>query len=180
MVDGYTTTDLYPYSQRLSLAQATSTSYAPGGSVAGQPADQVNYIRNSVKAVVNAYTGAVTLYQWDAADPILRDLEEGVSRRSSSRRRDIPGDLLQHLRYPPDLFEVQRQILAQYHVHAGAVVLRRAELLGRAQRPGAPTQQVSQPPYYLTMTMPGAPRGVLADHLAGPARPRRTWPPTWR
>ena len=59
VVDGYTTTDLYPYSQRLSMPAATSTSQTPAGSVAGQPTGAINYIRNSVKAVVNAYTGAV-------------------------------------------------------------------------------------------------------------------------
>src|SRR6202007_2908125 len=64
VVDGYTTTDLYPYSQRLSMAAPTSTSQTPTGSVAGQPTGAINYIRNSVKAVVNAYTGAVSLYQW--------------------------------------------------------------------------------------------------------------------
>ena len=58
VVDGYTTTDNYPYSQRLNLHQATTNSYSPGGSVVG-PDGQVNYIRNSVKATVNAYTGAV-------------------------------------------------------------------------------------------------------------------------
>src|SRR5215472_4921815 len=63
IVDGYTTTGLYPYSQRLSMAAATSTSQTPGGNVAGQPTGTVNYVRNSVKAVVDAYSGAVYLYQ---------------------------------------------------------------------------------------------------------------------
>ncbi len=81
VVDGYTTTDLYPYSQRVGLAQATSTSDAPGGSVAGQQVGQVNYLRNSVKAVVNAYTGAVTLYAWDPSRPDPADLDAGVPRR---------------------------------------------------------------------------------------------------
>ena len=86
VVDAYTTTDNYPYSQRLSLAQASSNSYSPGGSIVG-PADQVNYIRNSVKAVVNAYTGAVTLYQWGGNDPGARRLEEGVPRRDQAAER---------------------------------------------------------------------------------------------
>ena len=63
VVDGYTTTDNYPYSKRISLNQATSNTYSPGGLAVG-PTDQVNYIRNSVKATINAYTGAVNLYQW--------------------------------------------------------------------------------------------------------------------
>ena len=72
-------------------------------------------------------------------------------------KQDIPGYLRPHLRYPEALFEVQRQVLAQFHVLTAAVVLRRAELLGGARRPDrAGTARLSQPPYYLTMTMPGA------------------------
>jgi uncharacterized protein len=152
VVDGYTTTDLYPYSQRVSLAQATSTSDAPGGSVAGQQIGQLNYIRNSVKAVVNAYTGAVSLYAWDPQDPILRTWMRafpGVIKP----KQDIPSYLTPHLRYPPDLFEVQRQVLAQYHVLS-------AQSFYGGQNfwavPNAPSDsQASQPPYYQTMTMPG-------------------------
>jgi uncharacterized protein len=153
VVDGYTTTDLYPYSQRVSLAQATSTSDAPGGSVAGQQIGQLNYMRNSVKAVVNAYTGAVTLYAWDPQDPVLQTWMRafpGVIKP----KQDIPSYLTPHLRYPPDLFEVQRQVLAQYHVLS-------AQSFYGGQNfwavPNAPSNgQVSQPPYYQTMTMPGS------------------------
>jgi len=156
VVDGYTTTDLYPYSQRLSLAQATATSDAPGGSVAGQQVGQVNYIRNSVKAVVNAYTGAVRLYAWDPQDPVLRTWMRAFPGVIQPKR-DIPGYLMPHLRYPPDLLEVQRQVLAQYHVL-------QAQAFYGGQNfwavPNSPSNgQVSQPPYYQTMTMPGAPTG---------------------
>jgi uncharacterized protein len=157
VVDAYTTTDNYPYSQRLSLSQASSNSYSPGGSVVG-PDDQVNYIRNSVKAVVNAYTGAVTLYQWGGNDPVLDTWKKafpGVIKPQSA----IPAGLLPHLRYPPVLFEVQRQILAQYHV------LQAQEFYGGQNFWSVPTDPSgtspnasSQPPYYLTMTMPGQPQ----------------------
>jgi len=152
VVDGYTTTDLYPYSQRVGLAQATSTSDAPGGSVAGQQVGQLNYIRNSVKAVVNAYTGAVTLYAWDQRDPILQTWMRAFPGIIKPKR-DIPSYLLPHLRYPPDLFEVQRQVLGQYHVLS-------AQSFYGGQNfwavPNSPSDsQASQPPYYQTMTMPG-------------------------
>jgi uncharacterized protein len=157
VVDGYTTTDLYPYSQRVGLAQATSTSDAPGGSVAGQQVGQVNYLRNSVKAVVNAYTGAVTLYAWDPSDPILRtwmNAFPGVIKP----KQDIPGYLMPHLRYPPDLFEVQRQVLAQYHVLQAQSFYGGQNFWSVPDEPGtSQSQPVSQPPYYQTMTMPGAP-----------------------
>jgi uncharacterized protein len=156
VVDAYTTTDNYPYSQRLSLQQASSNSYSQGGSVVG-PADQVNYIRNSVKAVVNAYTGAVTLYQWGGNDPVLDTWEKafpGVIKPES----DIPADLMPHLRYPPVLFEVQRQILAQYHVTQPAAFYSGQNFWAVPTDPsGTAPGSSSQPPYYLTMTMPGQP-----------------------
>jgi uncharacterized protein len=157
VVDAYTTTDNYPYSQRLSLSQASSDSYSPGGSVVG-PADQVNYIRNSVKAVVNAYTGAVSLYQWGGNDPVLDTWKKafpGVIKPQSS----IPKGLLQHLRYPPVLFEAQRQILSQYHVTQAPEFYGGQNFWQVPTDPsGTNPNNSSQPPYYLTMTMPGQPQ----------------------
>ena len=157
VVDGYTTTDNYPYSQRLSLGQASSDSYSPGGSIVG-PANQVNYIRNSVKAVVNAYTGAVTLYQWNGNDPVLDAWKKafpGIIKPKSA----IPEDLLQHLRYPPVLFEAQRQILAQFHVTQAPEFYGGQNFWSVPTDPsGTNPNQSSQPPYYLTMTMPGQPQ----------------------
>jgi uncharacterized protein len=107
---------------------------------------------------VNAYTGAVTLYQWGGNDPVLDTWEKafpGVIKPQSA----IPAGLLPHLRYPPVLFEVQRQILAQYHV------LQAQEFYGGQNFWSVPTDPSgsspnasSQPPYYLTMTMPGQPQ----------------------
>jgi uncharacterized protein len=151
VVDGYTTTDLYPYSQRVGLAQATSTSDAPGGSVAGQQIGQLNYIRNSVKAVVNAYTGAVTLYAWDPQDPILQTWMRAFPGIIKPKQ-DIPGYLTPHLRYPPDLFEVQRQVLAQYHVLSAQAFYGGQNFWAVPNSPS--DSQASQPPYYQTMAMP--------------------------
>jgi uncharacterized protein len=171
VVDGYTTTGLYPYSERLSMPQTTSTSLNPGGAVSGQPTGQVNYIRNSVKAVVNAYTGAVTLYRWGPSDPLLSTWMRafpGIIKPQS----DIPGYLRPHLRYPQDLFEIQRQVLAQYHV------LNPQSFYGGQNFwtvPDDPTTAngLSQPPYYLTMTMPGyrQPEFSLTTTMAQRARP---------
>jgi uncharacterized membrane protein (UPF0182 family) len=156
VVDAYTTTDNYPYSQRMTLQQASSNSYSPDGSVVG-PDGEVNYIRNSVKAVVNAYTGAVTLYQWGGSDPVLNAWENafpGVIRPQSA----IPPDLLPHLRYPPVLFEAQRQILAQYHVTQPSAFYSGQNFWTVPTDPsGSSPNSSSQPPYYLTMTMPGQP-----------------------
>jgi len=154
VVDGYTTTDNYPYSQRLSLQQASSNSYSPGGSAVG-PGDQVNYLRNSVKAVVNAYTGAVTLYQWGSDDPVLDAWKKafpGVIKPQTA----IPADLRPHLRYPPVLFEAQREILAQYHVTQAPEFYGGQNFWAVPADPsGSSPNSSAQPPYYLTMTMPG-------------------------
>src|SRR5207248_11235477 len=142
---------LYPYSQRLDMGQATPTSQSPGGAVSGQQPGQINYLRNSVKAVVNAFTGRVTLYQWGPSDPVLRAWMKafpGVVRPASW----IPASLRPHLRYPPDLFEVQRQILAKYHVVNPQSFYGGQNFWSVPSDPtGTGPGTLSQPPYYLTM-----------------------------
>jgi len=155
VVDGYTTTDLYPYSQRLSMTAATSTSQTPAGNVAGQPAGAVNYVRNSVKAVVNAYTGSVELYQWGQPDPLLaawKNAFPGIIQPTSA----IPAYLRPHMRYPTDLFEVQREILSQYHVATAQSFYGGQNFWAIPNDPtGLAANQHSQPPYYLTEAIPG-------------------------
>ncbi|HEV2372710.1 MAG TPA: UPF0182 family protein [Streptosporangiaceae bacterium] len=154
VVDGYTTTDLYPYSQRVGLAQATATSQDPGGAMAGgDSAGQVNYIRNSVKAVVDAYSGSVTLYQWGPSDPVLQTWMKAFP---GVIKRHIPAYLLPHLRYPEGLFEVQQQVLAQYHVANPQSFYGGQNFWAMPDDPtGTVPNRFRQPPYYLTMTMPG-------------------------
>ncbi len=114
IVDGYTTLDSYPYSESTSLTEATVDSQERTG-IQQLPLDQVSYIRNSVKATVDAFDGTVTLYSNDDADPVLKAWESvfpGVVKPSS----DISPELRSHFRYPQDLFKVQRQLLTRYHV----------------------------------------------------------------
>jgi len=133
----------------------------------------VNYIRNSVKAVVNAYTGAVTLYQWGGNDPLLdawKQVFPGVIKPESA----IPRNLLPHLRYPPVLFEAQRQIVAQYHVTQAPEFYGGQNFWAVPTDPsGTAPNASSQPPYYLTMTMPGQPHPEfsLATSLTPHGRP---------
>jgi hypothetical protein len=118
VVDGYTTSNSYPYSQQINLRSATTTTLTKSGSSVIQPSTSVNYMRNSVKAVVNAYSGAVTLYAWDQTptpDPVLETWEKAFPGLVKPQA-DIPAALLPHLRYPTDLFNVQRTLLARYHV----------------------------------------------------------------
>ena len=86
-----------------------------GGTVVAQPQDDINYIRNSVKAVVDAYDGTVRLFAWDESDPVLQTWQKAFPDVVEPKNA-IPADLLDHLRYPQDLFKVQRQVLANYHV----------------------------------------------------------------
>ena len=72
IVDGYTTTDGFPYAARTSLSQATNDTLTQRAR-AQKPTGQVNYIRNSVKATVDAYTGAVHLYEWGPRDPVFQE-----------------------------------------------------------------------------------------------------------
>jgi uncharacterized protein len=117
VVDGYTTSNNYPMSQQENFRSATTNTFTTNGSSVAQ-SGSVNYIRNSIKATVDAYDGTVTLYSWNQAqqpDPVLQTWEKafpGLVKPQSA----IPVDLLPHLRYPQDLFNLQRQVLTQYHV----------------------------------------------------------------
>ena len=91
IVDGYTTSSYYPYSQQQQLQEATTDSLTAANGVAPLPNASVNYIRNSVKATVDAYDGSVDLYAWDAAGPHPEVLAEGFPHHASSRSRKCPG-----------------------------------------------------------------------------------------
>jgi uncharacterized membrane protein (UPF0182 family) len=110
IVDAYTTLDDYPYAQRSSLEGAVTTAT---GIV--RPGKQVAYVRNSVKAVVDAYDGTVTLYQFDTEDPVLKTWMSAFPE-TVKPESEIPDGLRSHFRYPEDVFKVQRDLLAKYHV----------------------------------------------------------------
>lgn len=110
IVDAYTTLDTYPYAQRSSLEGPVTS---PTGIV--RQGKQVSYVRNSVKATVDAYDGTVTLFQFDRDDPVLRTWMRAFPGTVKSEDQ-IPDELRAHFRYPEDLFEVQRSLLAKYHV----------------------------------------------------------------
>ena len=153
-VDGYTTSNDYPYSSRVSLGEVTSDSITVRtGSTAIAPSDQLNYARNSVKAVVDAYEGTVTLYAWDESDPILQTWMKafpGVVQERSA----MPAEIEAHVRYPQDLFKVQRVVMSRYHVTDPATFYNGTDFW---IVPFDPTQAIQQfqPPYYLTLQMPG-------------------------
>ncbi|MEX0428737.1 UPF0182 family protein [Nocardioides sp. DS6] len=115
VVDGYTTTDRYPQSASDSFAAMTNDARPTTSGTQTVPTDEINYMRNAVKATVDAYDGTVHLYAWDDSDPILKTWEKAFPG-VVEKKADIPAALLPHLRYPEDLYKVQRYQLAKYHV----------------------------------------------------------------
>jgi uncharacterized membrane protein (UPF0182 family) len=151
IVDGYTTTDGFPYAARTSLTAATEDTLTQHRASSRKPSGQVNYIRNSVKATVDAYDGTVTLYRWGPEDPVLSAWEHafpGIIKPETS----IPPDLRAHLRYPEDLFKVQRTLLTRYHISDPHAFYGGTDYW---KVPDDPTHSgTPQPPYYLTMALP--------------------------
>lgn len=182
IVDGYTTLDNYPYSEQLQLGDTTADSLT---GVARQPDTQINYIRNSVKAVVDAYSGKVTLYSVNDNDPVLKAWEKvfpGVVQPSSA----IPAQLRAHFRYPEDLFNIQRQLLTTYHVtnpqdfysskgfwSVPNDPTKSPDGTSNATNTGVPDNTLNQPPYYVITQAPGQdkPTFQLTSPLTSLARP---------
>ena len=154
IVDGYTTSSRYPYSQAQDLGEATTDTATRSDAVAALQRRQVNYIRNSVKATVDAYDGSVDLYAWDESDPVLKSWEK-VFPGTVKARSEISGNLMSHLRYPQDLFKVQRAVLENYHVRTANAFFTRENFWSLPADPTAGSEStLQQPPYYLTLRMP--------------------------
>ncbi|MET7900143.1 UPF0182 family protein [Streptomyces sp. NPDC005355] len=151
IVDAYTTTNGYPYASRTTLGDTTADSLSDGERSVVAQQNKVNYIRNSVKATVDAYDGSVKLYEWDTKDPVLKTWEKAFPGTVEPRGK-ISDSLMEHFRYPQDLFKVQRELLTRYHVTNPAQFYSGSEVW---QVPDDPTNKGnSVPPYYLSMRMP--------------------------
>jgi uncharacterized membrane protein (UPF0182 family) len=154
ILDGYTTSSGYPYSEQTSLGDATRDTITDTRSaVARQANDRINYMRNSVKATVDAYDGTVRLYQWDEKDPVAKTWMK-VFKGTVQPRSSIPAELESHFRYPQDMFKVQRQILTKYHVTDASAFYNGEGFWEVPEDPGAKGRR--QPPYYQSVQMPGA------------------------
>ena len=112
----------------------------------------MNYIRNSVKATVDAYDGSVTLYAWDDQDPVLKAWQK-IFPTSVKPYSEMSGALMSHVRYPEDLFKVQRELLGRYHVTNPDSFYTNIDAWSV---PNDPTvkDEVKQPPYYMSLKMP--------------------------
>jgi uncharacterized protein len=174
VIDGYTVSDRYPYSQ----------SYTPGTNRLSDRSGlqtRLNYVRNSVKATVDAYDGTVKFYVYDDPqhpDPIVRAYRKAFPKLFSDRSQ-MPEGLVDHLRYPEDLFRVQTDQFGAYHVTEPSAFYGNAQRWVVAQDPGSgdlptspstaavpqpaapgrpavtPTRRERMDPYYLEMRLPG-------------------------
>jgi len=153
IIDGFTTTADYPYSTPVNVSEAIADTYRPAPDFAF---DTVNYVRNSVKATVDAYSGEVTLYAWDAEDPLLQAWS-GVFPTTIKSKDEMSEGLLAHVRYPSDLFKIQRSVLGAYHVSdPGTFYSSEDEWVTPNDPVSNPAAPRLQPPYYLTMQVPGS------------------------
>lgn len=153
IVDGYTTSDAFPYSDQSQLDSATTDALNvdPNLILSGQ----INYIRNSVKATVDAYDGSVTLYAWDPEDPLLQAWME-VYDQTVLPYSEMSAELMDHVRYPQDMFKVQREKLARYHVDDPGDFYEANDAWSIPDDPTSGSESgVKMPPYYMTMQMPG-------------------------
>jgi uncharacterized membrane protein (UPF0182 family) len=157
IIDGYTTSSGYPYAQATSLSTATADALtANSTSITAQSNKTVNYIRNSVKATVDAYDGSVTLYQWDEKDPVLKTWMKAFPNTVKPKGAISKG-LLEHIRYPEDMFRVQRDILSSYHVKNAAAFYGGQDFWRVPRDPSTfGANAGAQPPYYMTLQMPGS------------------------
>lgn len=149
IVDGYTTTDMYPYVERIGLGEA-SAEHLTG---------VANYIRNAVKFTVDAKDGTITGYVWDEKDPILKAWMKAYPGLLKPRA-EIPTGVLAHIRYPEDLFMVQTERFGSYHItdpdnfYSKEDAWRVAsDAAGSANNETALTRSI--PPYYVLMRLPG-------------------------
>jgi uncharacterized membrane protein (UPF0182 family) len=144
MWDAYTTTSLFPYSQPWTSTGGPVANYVPNGT---------NYVRNSVKVVIDAYNGEVTFYQMDAEDSIANAWGE-VYDGLFTPAEQMPADLRAHMRYPENLYSVQADVLAKYHMTDPQIFYSQEDAweIPMELYQGVEARTV---PYYELLTLPG-------------------------
>ena len=169
IIDGFTTSAGYPYSRQSVLSNVIADIQG-SATIGAQRNRTVNYIRNSVKATVDAYNGSVTLYEWNEKDPVLKTWAKAFPN-TIKPKSEISAQLLEHIRYPEDLFRVQREILSSYHVKTAEAFYGGQDFWRVPRDPSTFGANASaQPPYYLTLQMPGTKKPVFS--LTTPFVPR--------
>ena len=154
IIDGFTTSAGYPNSRVVNLAN-TGDALTSTNNTFSLNNRNINYIRNSVKATVDAYDGTVSLYKGDDNDPVLAAWSKAFPG-TVKPKSEISAGLLSHIRYPEDLFKVQRDILSAYHVKTADAFYGGQDFWRVPLDPSSfGSNSGVQPPYYLTMQIPG-------------------------
>jgi len=155
IVDGYTTSNGYPYSRKTNLAGATTNTITTrAAAVRSLASRDISYMRNSVKATVDAYDGTVKLYQWDTKDPVLATWSKAFPGTVTPKSA-MSKSLLEHIRYPEDLFGVQRDVLSSYHVKTADAFYGGQDFWRVPTDPSSLGANAGiQPPYYMTLQLP--------------------------
>ncbi|HEY0699299.1 MAG TPA: UPF0182 family protein, partial [Micromonospora sp.] len=154
IIDGYTTAATYPYAEQVNL-QAETADELTGRGTFQLARENVNYIRNSVKATVDAYDGTVKLYEFDESDPVLKAWNKAFGGDLIIPKAKTPAALAEHFRYPADLFKVQRNLLSKFHVTDPGDYYSGQDFWQVPNVPDAPDTGQKQPPYYLYTKLPG-------------------------
>jgi hypothetical protein len=160
MIDSYTTSNYYPYSQPFSTTETIQ--YKEGNSTQELTTEfsdylaGINYIRNSVKVVVDAYDGSVNFYIMDDKDPIIKVWSK-IFPGLFKTRDEMPKALLAHIRYPADMLLAQGTVYQKYHMTDPTVFYNQEDLWVRAT---AKYYNRVQPvePYYIMWQVPGTPK----------------------
>ena len=159
ILDGYTTSSGYPYSRTVDVSGATTDALNVNNNpLTSVPNSKINYIRNSVKATVDAYDGTVTLYAWDEKDPVLKTWMKAFPNVVKSKS-EMTKDLVAHVRYPEDLFRIQRDVLSLYHVKKASAFYGGQDFWRVPRDPSTLGANAgAQPPYFYSVQVPGEKR----------------------
>ena len=158
IIDAYTTSQRYPYSEPFSSVESIQIRDGGGPTVLrstlGRELGGINYIRNSVKAVVDAYSGQVDFYVYEPDDPLIR-VYSRIFPGMFKEKAEMPGPLRSHVRYPADMLLVQGLVFAKYHMVEPTVFYNQEDLWVRAtEKYYGGVQPVE--PYYIMWNPPGA------------------------
>jgi uncharacterized membrane protein (UPF0182 family) len=173
MMDAFTVSNMYPYSERVDLATRTRVR---GGPSEGEPSilGTYNYVRNSVKVTLDAYDGTIRMYVWDEQDPLVRSWSKAFPDLFLDKD-EMPADLLTHVRYPEDLFRIQSHVYQRYHMTDPTDFYQREDEWVIPANPmrgtAAPTSTAQElEPYYVMMRLPDTDRDEYVMIL--PMNPR--------
>ena len=160
MIDMYTVTDQFPYSEPTNTARLSAEASLPVG---------LNYVRNSVKVAIDAHDGTMTFYVVDPTDPVIQTYQK-IYPDLFTDFEEMPESLVEHLRYPEDMFRIQSDAYSLYHVEDARVFINNGDPWAIARDPSTTVpelirfesayrdadQNLYRPmlPYYLLMRLP--------------------------